>query len=58
LSHNNLGDYYRTIYTLVQHHKWDAEYVENLYPFERILHVDWLAEDMKKLKEAADRARR
>ncbi len=31
---------------MTQHHKWDIEAWESLYPFERDLYIDMLAETM------------
>jgi hypothetical protein len=50
LSHSNLGNYYKTIFSLAQHHKYTIGDIENLLPYERDLYVDMLidfVEDQK-----------
>jgi hypothetical protein len=40
--HNNIGNYYKTIFALVQHHKYSITEIEALIPFERDLYVAML----------------
>jgi len=35
--YNNLFDYYKSLDTLIRHHNYDGEYLNNLIPFERDL---------------------
>lgn len=51
LSHNGLENYYKTVFSLVQHHKYSISEIENLIPFERDLYVDMLLDYLKKLEE-------
>ena len=54
LSHTTLKDYYNTIFSLAQHHKYSISDLENLIPFERDLYVDMLLnylEEQKKMME-------
>lgn len=56
LSHTTLKDYYNTIFSLVQHHKYSISDLENLIPFERDLYVDMLLnylEEQKKMMESS-----
>ena len=51
LSHNSLGNYYSTIFSLAQHHKYSISEIESLMPFERDIYVNMLIEYLKKLEE-------
>ena len=42
LSHNSLVNYYKTIFSLVQNHKWNLTELENMMPWEREVYVDML----------------
>jgi hypothetical protein len=52
LSHNSLQNYYNTIFSLAQHHKYSISEVENLIPFERDVYMDMLIDYLKKVEEA------
>lgn len=51
LSHTSLINYYKTIFALVQHHKYSIAEIENLIPFERDIYVDMLKEYLEELEE-------
>ena len=51
MNHNSLENYYKTLFSLVQHHNWSGEYIENLIPFERTIYVELLEEYLKKLEQ-------
>ena len=55
LSHNNLQNYYSTMFSLVQHHKYSLSEVENLIPFERDVYVEMLMRYLKEIEEAKQR---
>jgi len=40
----NLANYYKTNFALMQHHKYDLEMLENLIPFERELYIMLLSQ--------------
>ena len=40
----NLANYYKTNFALMQHHKYDLEMLENLIPFERDLYIMLLSQ--------------
>tara|TARA_R100000988_G_scaffold101051_1_gene73166 strand:- start:2364 stop:2534 length:171 start_codon:yes stop_codon:yes gene_type:complete len=42
LAHNDLPTYYKIIFSMVQHHKYSIEEIENLYPFERDIYFEML----------------
>jgi hypothetical protein len=50
LSHSNLGNYYRTIFSLAQHHKYTISDIEGLLPYERDLYVDMLIDFVEEQK--------
>jgi len=52
LSHNTLLNYYNTIFSLAQHHKYSITEIESLLPFERDIYMDMLIDHMKKVEEA------
>ena len=39
MSHNTLEAYYRVIFAMVHHHKWQLEALEDLVPFELDLYI-------------------
>ena len=50
LSHINLGIYYKNIFALAQHHKYQISEIENLIPFERDIYIDMLIEFIEEQK--------
>jgi hypothetical protein len=55
LSHTSLENYFSTMFSLVQHHKYSISEIENLMPFERDIYVELLVQYLKKLKESKDK---
>jgi len=51
LNHNTLENYYKTVFSLVQHHKYSLSDVDNLIPFERDIYVQMLITYIKELEE-------
>jgi len=51
LSHTNLFLYYKKIFSMVQHHKYSIEELENLLPYERDLYFEMLVDFIKKQNE-------
>lgn len=47
LGKNNLANYYKTIFTLVQHHKYSITEVESLIPYELDFYVEMLIKELK-----------
>ena len=43
----NLANYYKTNFALLQHHKYDLEMLENLIPFERELYIMLLSQHIE-----------
>jgi hypothetical protein len=52
--HKNLFDYYQEISVITRYHNFDAEYLENLIPFERELHIGMIIKDLEKQKAARE----
>jgi len=52
MAYNNLSNYYKTIFSLVQHHKYSLSDIENLMPFERDIYVEMLLAYLKEVEEA------
>ena len=42
MSYNNLANYYKLMFQLVQHHKYSVTELENMIPFERDIYVAML----------------
>ena len=53
MSHTNLETYYRRTFALVQYHKWDPNWLENLIPWELDAYVEQLKQHLEE-----ERARR
>ena len=45
--HNNISNYYKVIFALVQHHNYSITELENLIPFERDLYVEMLIDHIE-----------
>ncbi len=50
MNHNTLENYYISMFSLVQHHKYSVKDVEGLIPFERDLFVELLLNYLKELE--------
>ena len=55
---NNLENYYKTNFSMAQHHKWSLEELEDMVPYERQIYVELLKEYLEKLKEEREKAGR
>lgn len=53
LCHTSLGNYYKTLFSLAQHHKYSIADIENILPFERDLYVEMLVDYLKEAEEKA-----
>lgn len=51
LSHTDLKIYYKSIFALAQHHKYQISEIENLIPFERDLYFDMLVSHIEQQKK-------
>ena len=47
----NLATYYQTNFSLMQHHKYDLETLENMMPFERELYIMLLSQHIESVNE-------
>jgi hypothetical protein len=62
--YDNIVNFYKTIFALVQHHKYSLAELENMIPWEKYVYIDLLSDFIKKQeqdrrdREAAMRARR
>jgi hypothetical protein len=52
LSHNTLSNYYATVFSLAQHHKYSISEIESMMPFERDIYVQMLVNYLKEVEEA------
>jgi hypothetical protein len=44
MGNDNLANYYKTNFALMQHHKYDIDSLENMIPFERDLYIMLLSQ--------------
>lgn len=51
MSHNTLENYYRSNFSLAQHHKYSIAELENLIPFERDLYMELLIAHLREIEE-------
>lgn len=51
MNHNTLENYFKTVFSLAQHHKYSITDIENLMPFERDVYVDILKDWIEKKEE-------
>lgn len=51
MSHTTLENYYKNIFSLVYHHKFNID-IENMIPFERDLYINMIQDHMEKVREA------
>ena len=60
LSHDNLYNYYKTNFGMMQHHNYSLTELENMIPWEREIYIGLLMnylDDEKKRTEAENRKR-
>ena len=53
LGHDNLMNFYKTNFALMQHHKYSLSDLEAMIPWERYLYVDLLKAYIKEQEEKA-----
>lgn len=57
LYHDNLRNYYKTNFSLMQHHKYSLTELENMIPWEREIYVtmlvQYLEEEKQKMEQQA-----
>lgn len=63
-SYDNIANFYKTNFALMQHHKYSLTEIENMISWEKYVYIDLLSEFLKKQeqdrrdREAAMKARR
>ena len=50
-SYDNVMNFYKVNFSLVQHHKYSLAEIENMIPWERYVYVDLLSEFLKKQEQ-------
>lgn len=56
MGHDKLGNYYKSNFSLIQHHKWSLTELEAMMPWERYVYIDLLqAFLIEEEKKALDR---
>lgn len=51
--HDNLANYYKTNFSLVQFHKYSLSEIENMLPWERSIYIDLLSDYIRNENEKA-----
>lgn len=51
LSHDNLVNYYKTNFTMMQEHKYSLTEIENMLPWEREIYIGMLVDYIEKENE-------
>ena len=49
--YNDIAVYYNTLFSLIQHHKYSLEDLENMMPFEREVYVTLLIQHLEEEKQ-------
>ena len=57
LSHDNLYNYYKTNFGMMQHHNYSLTELENMMPWEREIYIGLLMEYIKEEKREMKRRR-
>lgn len=50
-SYDNMINFYKVNFALVQHHKYSLAEIENMIPWERYVYIDLLSEFLKKQEQ-------
>lgn len=51
LGHDNLMNYFKTNFALMQHHKYSLTELENMIPWERFIYIDLLKTYLKEQEQ-------
>jgi hypothetical protein len=51
LGHDNLMNYFKTNFALMQHHKYSLTEIENMMPWERFIYIDLLKAHIKEQEQ-------
>ena len=49
--YDKLMNYYKTNFSMMQHHKYSLTEIEEMLPWERFIYIDMLKEHLKQLEE-------
>jgi hypothetical protein len=55
--HKSLFDLYVETNNLVRYHNFDAEYIDNMIPFEKELHIGLIIKDLQEKRAKLERER-
>lgn len=58
LTHTDLSAYYKTNFSLLQHHKYSLSEIESLIPWEREVYINLLISHLKEEREKAKNRRK
>lgn len=58
LTHTDLSAYYKTNFSLLQHHKYSLTEIESLIPWEREVYINLLISYLKEEREKAKNRRK
>lgn len=55
--YDNLMNYYRTNFSMMQHHKYSLNEIEGMLPWERFIYIDLLKQHIQKMEDDMRMAR-
>ena len=58
LCHENLANYYKMNFTLIQYHKYSLAEIENMIPFEREVYVAMLIQYLEEERQRIEASKR
>ena len=53
LGYDNLMNYFRTNFSLMQHHKYSLAEIEGMMPWEKFLYIDMLKQHIQNMEDQA-----
>ena len=53
MGHDKLANHYKTQFSMIQHHKWSLDTLEEMMPWERYIYVDLLQAFLKEEEQKA-----
>lgn len=56
VGYDDLNNYYKTNFSLMQHHKYSLSDIENMMPYEKFIYVDMLKAHIQEEKDKAREA--
>ena len=58
MAHNNLENYFRLNFAMMQYHKYSLTEIENMMPWEREVYTTFLMQYLEEVKQKQEAAKR